>query len=269
MFCTGRRKHQTKLILSRDEAEIQKIIEASTSTPTNSAVLLIMNTVGNKQSILSNIDKPLLHLQTSALSNLVIVVVLENSDGALDRRARDVNNSDPVVNEAVRYLDGFAVLVCFEVLNKDLAFAKLCVEHLTPLLRHSVYPKKGLPWGRLLRHPRLGCLDIMLKSLCSFLLQLRGIRSTREAQHKHANSLEHKRHFTHASRQRKHHPWPPVLPIRNQMLPEQIRARVINASPDSPPADQVRFFEGKGWMRRNPLKKTKASCILSRHKLGQ
>jgi microsomal epoxide hydrolase len=51
----------------RPEAEIQKIIDASNSTPTNSAVLLIMNTVGNKQLILSKIDKPLLHIQTSAL----------------------------------------------------------------------------------------------------------------------------------------------------------------------------------------------------------
>jgi hypothetical protein len=152
----------------------------------------------------------------------VVIVVLEDSQRALESCARDKNNSDPVMDKAVWYLNRFSVLVCFEVLNIDLAFAKLCVEPLTRLLRHSVYPKKGPPWGRLLQHPRLGCPDIALKSLCSFLLQLRGIRSTREAQHKHTNSMELKRHFTNASRQRKHHRWPPVLPIRNQMLHEQI-----------------------------------------------
>jgi microsomal epoxide hydrolase len=51
----------------RPEAEIQRIVDASNSTPTNSAVLLILNTVGNKQLILSKIDKPLLHIQTTAL----------------------------------------------------------------------------------------------------------------------------------------------------------------------------------------------------------
>jgi pimeloyl-ACP methyl ester carboxylesterase len=52
---------------TRPADEIQKIIDASNSTPTNSAVLLILNTVGNKQLILSKIDKPLLYIQTSAL----------------------------------------------------------------------------------------------------------------------------------------------------------------------------------------------------------
>ena len=111
----------------------------------------------------------------------MIVVVLQQRQGAFQGNAGHEHDTGPVMDQTIGNLNGFAFLFCLLLAYSELSPLESIVNALSARLGQRVHPKKTTAWTKLSIYTSIGRAHAVVEGVDGFLFRLRGNTRDRKA----------------------------------------------------------------------------------------